>query len=43
MKRKEQELVSVYAMLAAAGCLGLAAIIFLDPETSKGALEDVSA
>jgi hypothetical protein len=43
MKREEQELVSVYAMLAAAGCLGLAAIIFLGPETSKGALEDMLA
>ncbi|HEV8016872.1 MAG TPA: MFS transporter [Stellaceae bacterium] len=36
-------IVSVYLMFAAAGCLGLAAIIFLGPETSKGALEDVSA
>jgi putative MFS transporter len=35
-------IVSVYLMFAAAGCLGLAAIIFLGPETSKGALEDVS-
>ena len=36
-------IVSVYAMFAAIGCLGLGAIIFLGPETSKGALEDVSA
>ncbi|HWE75126.1 MAG TPA: MFS transporter [Stellaceae bacterium] len=36
-------IVSVYAMFVVAACLGLAAIIFLGPETSKGALEDVSA
>ena len=36
-------IVSVYLMFAAAGCLGLVAIVFLGPETSQGALEDVSA
>lgn len=36
-------IVSVYAMFAAVGCIGLAAIVLLGPETSKGALEDVSA
>jgi len=36
-------IVSVYLMFAAMGCLGLAAIALLGPETSKGALEEVSA
>lgn len=36
-------IVSVYLMFAAMGCLGIAAIVFLGPETSQGALEDVSA
>lgn len=36
-------IVSVYAMFAVMGCLGIAAITLLGPETSHGALEDVSA
>lgn len=36
-------IVSVYLMFAAMSCLGIAAIVFLGPETSEGALEDVSA
>lgn len=36
-------IISVYLMFAAMGCLGLSAIAVLGPETSRGALEEVSA